>query len=98
MTYKPQQYLTDGGIEIFRQVELLLMETALDRILPKLDTVRGGLLTSSYEYPGRYRRWAIGFVNPPLEIATRDHNFTITALNERGEILIKQIFKVNTLK
>ncbi|EAW38199.1 anthranilate synthase [Lyngbya sp. PCC 8106] len=91
MTYKPQQYLTDGGIEIFRQVELLPMETALDRILPKLDTVRGGLLTSSYEYPGRYRRWAIGFVNPPLEIATRDHCFTITALNERGEILIKQI-------
>lgn len=91
MTYKPQQYLTDGGIEVFRQVALQPMETALNQVLSKLDTARGGLLTSSYEYPGRYRRWAIGFVNPPLEIATRNDSFTITALNERGEILLEQI-------
>ncbi|MEB3282433.1 MAG: anthranilate synthase [Lyngbya sp.] len=91
MIYKSQQYLTDGNIEVNRQVKVLPKSTALDQVLSKLDTARGGLLTSSYEYPGRYRRWAIGFVNPPLEIATRDHEFTITALNERGEILLKQI-------
>lgn len=91
MTYKPRRYLTDAGIEVFRQVEVLPMETAMGRILPKLDSARGGLLTSSYEYPGRYRRWAIGFINPPLEIVTCNDTFTIAALNERGEILIKQI-------
>jgi len=64
------------------------MDTAMEDILLCLNSQRGGLLASSYEYPGRYKRWAIGFVNPPLELATRDHFFTLTALNERGAVLL----------
>jgi anthranilate synthase len=69
------------------------METALEEILFYLNSQRGGLLTSSYEYPGRYKRWAIGFVNPPLELTTRENSFTITALNDRGHILLPVIFE-----
>lgn len=53
-----------------------------------LDSQRGGLLKSSYEYPGRYKRWGIGFVNPPLELVTNSNSFTITAHNERGMVLL----------
>lgn len=63
------------------------METAIEEVLSHLDSQRGGLLTSSYEYPGRYKRWAIGFINPPLELATRENSFTLTAHNERGIVL-----------
>ena len=64
------------------------MESAIETVLSCLDSQRGGLLASSYEYPGRYKRWAIGFVNPPLELATRDRTFTLSARNERGKVLL----------
>ena len=67
------------------------METATEEILQCLNSQRGGLLSSSYEYPGRYKRWAIGFINPPLELATRENSFKLTALNERGEVLLPHL-------
>jgi anthranilate synthase len=67
------------------------MDTAIEEILLRLDSERGGMLASSYEYPGRYKRWAMGFVNPPLELATRENSFTITAFNERGKVLLPYI-------
>jgi anthranilate synthase len=84
----PICYTTQGGIRVFRSSEEILMVSAIDQLLPCLNSQRGGLLASSYEYPGRYKRWAIGFVNPPLEISTREDTFTIKALNQRGLVLI----------
>ena len=84
-------YTTQGGIFVSRSMTNTSIDVAIEEVLMRLDSQRGGLLASSYEYPGRYKRWAIGFVNPPLEIATRDHNFTITAHNERGQVLLDYI-------
>ncbi len=84
-------YTTDGGVNVSRTGTDVEIDAALEDILFHLDSKRGGLLKSSYEYPGRYKRWAIGFVNPPLEVATRDKSFTITALNERGKILLPML-------
>ena len=81
-------YTTHGGVNVSRSVTEVEIDAALEDILFHLDSKRGGLLKSNYEYPGRYKRWAIGFVNPPLEIATRDKGFTVTALNERGKTLL----------
>jgi anthranilate synthase len=81
-------YTTKGGIFVSRSVTNTSIHTAIEEVLVRLDSQRGGLLTSSYEYPGRYKRWAIGFVNPPLELVTRDNTFTITAHNERGKVLL----------
>jgi anthranilate synthase len=67
------------------------MESAVDQILSRIDFQRGALLNSSYEYPGRYKRWAIGFVNPPLELVTRDNSFTLTAHNERGMVILPYV-------
>src|SRR5262249_22752346 len=47
-----------------------------------------------YEYPGRYTRWDIGFVDPPLSLEARGRNFHIFALNERGCSLLRIIAEV----
>jgi anthranilate synthase len=81
-------YTTRGGVCVSRSVTDTLMETAIEEVLLRIDSQRGGLLASSYEYPGRYKRWAMGFVNPPLELVTRENSFTLTAHNERGMVLL----------
>jgi anthranilate synthase len=81
-------YTTNGGIFVSRSVNKTSIKTGIEEVLLRLDSQRGGVLKSSYEYPGRYKRWEIGFVNPPLELATRDRSFTITAHNERGMVLL----------
>ena len=88
MYFDTRSYTTKGGIFVSRSVSNTSIHTAIEEVLMRLDSQRGGLLTSSYEYPGRYKRWAMGFVNPPLELATRDRTFTITAHNERGKVLL----------
>lgn len=87
-------YKTRGGIFVSRSVTKTSIETGIEEVLLRLDSQRGALLKSSYEYPGRYKRWAIGFVNPPLELVTRDHNFTLTAHNERGRLLLEYLADV----
>ncbi|CEJ44046.1 anthranilate synthase [Umezakia ovalisporum] len=88
MIFDSQSYRTIGGVIVSRSSSEVNIETALEEILFYLNSQRGGLLASSYEYPGRYKRWAIGFVNPPIELTTRKNAFNLTALNERGQILL----------
>ncbi len=57
----------------------------------RLDQQRGVLLSSSFEFPGRYTRWDTGFADPPLMIIARGRAFSIEALNARGEVLIETI-------
>jgi anthranilate synthase len=64
-------YITGGGVHIERHtLPLTLTEAraALSSIARALDTQPGVLLGSSFEYPGRYSRYDIGLVNPPLRI------------------------------
>lgn len=93
MNFDSHCYTTTGCIRVSRSIVEVSIDTALEEILSCLNSQRGGLLASSYEYPGRYKRWAIGFVNPPLELATRENSFELTALNERGGILLPLLAK-----
>jgi len=68
-------------------------ETASDNIVNKLDDVPGVLLSSNYEYPGRYKRWDLGFYSPPVMITSTDLIVTVTALNDRGRIMIQPVLK-----
>ncbi len=86
-----EQYRTQGGIVVHRCTEELIPEGAIEPIIDALDARRGALFTSSYEYPGRYTRWDMGFVDPPLEIVSRQRDFRITALNARGTILLPML-------
>ncbi|MFN3497294.1 MAG: anthranilate synthase component I, partial [Pannonibacter indicus] len=46
---------------------------------------------SSYEYPGRYTRWDMALVNPPLVLESAGRNVEIRALNARGLVLLPAI-------
>lgn len=61
-------------------------------IVEKLNTQKGAYLCSSFEYPGRYSRWDIGFYNPPVEIRSNYLHFEIEALNEKGLLMIDYIY------
>jgi anthranilate synthase len=43
------------------------------------------------EYPGRYTRWHMAYVNPPVEISCRGRQVTARALNGRGLVLLPVI-------
>jgi len=88
MYLNTHSYTTTGEIYVSRFVIETSIDTAIQDTLSCLDSQRGGLFKSSYEYPGRYKRWGIGFVNPPLELVTRSNSFTIAAHNERGMKLL----------
>src|SRR5690349_2723628 len=49
---------------------------------------RGGVLSSGMEYPGRYSRWHLAYVNPCAELVARGCRITARALNARGEVLL----------
>jgi anthranilate synthase len=84
-------YDTAGGIRVHRTVENIPVLNAIEPVVHALDTHRGVLLASSYEYPGRYTRWDMGFVDPPLVLVTRGRGFRIEALNDRGRVLLPPI-------
>src|SRR5437867_1770124 len=89
-------YETKGRIRVHRTVESIPVANAIEPVIDKLDGRRGVLLTSSYEYPGRYTRWDMGFVDPPLVLSARARRFRIDALNARGRVLLPAI--VETLR
>ena len=84
-----EQYLTRGGITVRRTIESVPVRNAVEPLLEALDE-RAGRSSSSYEYPGRYTRWDIGFVDPPLVLTARGRAFRVDALNERGRVLLRR--------
>lgn len=88
-----ETYQTSGGISIFRRIEPRPVAGATDALVASLDRTKGVLLTSTYEYPGRYTRWDIGIADPPLELVARGRSMTVRALNERGSVLLPAILR-----
>jgi len=85
-------YSSQGKIDIERRVESVRVEGACDYILDNIDSCRGALFSSSYEYPGRYTQWDIGFINPCLELRSRGLDFSIIAFSDRGLSLQQVIY------
>ena len=88
-------YVTEGGIRVHRAVLPQPYETAsaglAESLIDALERRRGVLLASGFEFPGRYSRFAIGFVDPPLALTAKGRGFTIDALNDRGRLLLPPI-------
>lgn len=84
-------YQTRGGITVHRQSEETEPEGAREALARRLDRQRGVLLSSSFEFPGRYTRWDLGFSDPPLMITARGRAMRIRALNGRGTVLLPAI-------
>ncbi|MDD7909097.1 anthranilate synthase [Pseudovibrio exalbescens] len=83
-----QTYLTKGGITIRRKTRPANYEAGTSEWMDRLDRQRGAVLSSSYEYPGRYTRWDMALANPPLLLESNDRAVMIRALNQRGEVLM----------
>src|SRR5713101_10218550 len=88
---QPKNYVTNGGIRITREIRNREYQPADTALAEALDQRRGVLFSSSFEFPGRYTRWDMGFVDPPLVFTARGRRFSIDALNERGRILLDPI-------
>ncbi|HEX6931926.1 MAG TPA: anthranilate synthase component I [Streptosporangiaceae bacterium] len=82
--------MTAGGIEVTRSLAPF-EPSALAEVTSQIDERRGGTFSSGMEYPGRYSRWHMGYVDPCVELAAHGRELTATALNERGTVLLPAI-------
>ncbi len=89
---RQSKHSTPGGISVIRSVSKIPYRKGLDHLLQELDTYRGIYLSSGYEYPGRYSRWDVASVRPPLEIVAGERWIEFRPLNKRGEILIQILY------
>lgn len=89
MPDRREEYVTTGGVCITAEESRIDYEGAIEPLIDDLDSHLGVLLCSAYEFPGRYTRWDIGFVDPPLAIVAKSRDVSIVALNSRGETVLK---------
>jgi anthranilate synthase len=87
------RYRTRGGVTVQREVWLGPSEREHDTLARILDSRRGVLFSSSFEFPGRYTRLDMGFVDPPLVLTARGRAFSVEALNARGRIVHEAVEK-----
>ncbi|TAL62008.1 MAG: anthranilate synthase component I [Legionella sp.] len=83
-----KQFKTQGGVHIEYEQQPLAYQEGIEPLLDRLNSQRGAIFASSFEYPGRYTCWDMGFCNPPLVITCKDNLIDIEALNQRGEVLL----------
>jgi len=85
------EYQTPGGATVICSVDSTPYREALNDAFDAIDHNQGALFCSGYDYSGRYSRWDIGFICPPVEIIGRHRKFEINALNERGKRILPMI-------
>jgi anthranilate synthase len=86
-----ERYVTSGGVSITRQRHETAYHGAIETYLDGLNSRRGAVFSSNYEYPGRYTRWDTAIIDPPVVISARGRAMKIEALNGRGEVLLPVI-------
>ena len=84
------QFVTAGGVGVTRTVTPF-EPGLLAGITRQADERRGGTFSSGMEYPGRYSRWHMGYLDPCVELVARGREVTATALNERGAVILPAI-------
>src|ERR1700683_4022002 len=79
------QFDTAGGVRVSRN-SASFDPDLLDDITRQVEARRGGVLSSGMEYPGRYSRWHMAYVDPCLELVARGRRGHATALHERATV------------
>jgi anthranilate synthase len=87
-------YSTPSGITVSRTASKVPFTKGLRSLMRDLDRRRGIYLSSGYEYPGRYSRWDIASIDPPLEIFGSGRYLTFRPLNERGHVIVRLLHPV----
>ena len=75
-----ERFATAGGITVTRRRHETPYEGAIEAYIDALDSHRGAVFSSNYEYPGRYTRWDTAIVDPPLAISARGRDMKFEAL------------------
>ena len=88
------QYRTPHGITVRRANSMLPFADGCGRYLRELDEYRGLYLSSGYEFPGRYSRWDIVSVRPPLELIGFQREVTFRPFNQRGVAINRMLVPV----
>ncbi len=83
-----QNFKTESGLEVVVNTTELNCDSALAEIFTGIDTHRGALFSSGFEYPGRHSRWDIGFINPALEFVSHGREFSLNGLNAQGRAIL----------
>ncbi len=81
------EFVTAGGIRVSRTAAAF-RPGLLAEITARVDERRGGVLSSGMEYPGRYSRWHVAYVDPCAELVARGRRISVRALNARGRVLL----------
>lgn len=81
-------YRTAGGLDVVRHAKPFSGGAKLDQLIEQLDSRRGVMLSSGTTVPGRYESFDLGFADPPLRLEATGEEFFISALNDRGKILV----------
>jgi anthranilate synthase len=83
-----EQYVTKGDVTVTRSRREIAYGDAITSYVERLDERRGAVLSSNYEYPGRYTRWDVAVADPPLGISSFGRSMWLEAYNERGEVVL----------
>ncbi|KQZ15926.1 anthranilate synthase [Mesorhizobium sp. Root554] len=89
-----ERFVTAGGISITRERHDKPYDGAIEAYIDGLNSRRGAVFSSNYEYPGRYTRWDTAIIDPPLVISARGRAMRIEALNQRGEAMLPAIARM----
>ncbi|MGI5201808.1 anthranilate synthase component I [Spirillospora sp. CA-108201] len=85
------EFVTAGGVRVTRTavpVDSERKSDALNVLVAAVGERRGGVLSSGMEYPGRYSRWHMAYVDPCLEIVARGRTVAVRPLNGRGRVVL----------
>ncbi|MER6817821.1 anthranilate synthase component I [Spirillospora sp. NPDC000708] len=88
------EFVTAGGVRVTRTavpVDSERKSDVLNALVAAVGERRGGVLSSGMEYPGRYSRWHMAYVDPCLEIVARGRNVSVRALNGRGRVVLPAV-------
>ena len=89
-----ERFVTAGGVTIVRERHATPYAGAIEACIDGLNSRRGAVFSSNYEYPGRYTRWDTAIIDPPLVVSARGRAMRIEALNSRGEVMLPAIARV----
>jgi len=86
------EFTTKGGVNVTRERFPTPYDNAIATYIDRLDSRRGAVFSSNYEYPGRYTRWDTAMIDPPLGLESQGRQVKIKAYNERGTVLLPGLF------
>ncbi len=84
-------FVTTGGLTVEVEEHSLELDEALTPIFGAIDSRKGAIFSSGFDYPGRHSRWDIGFIDPAVEFISQARSFEVHALNAQGAALLAPI-------